>query len=634
MITPCPSPRLTAGTRRFLCDLARDRSGNAMALVAAALVPLVAMLGSGIDISRAYTTESRLQQACDAGALAARKRIGSSLPPSGLVIGQARLVGEKFFDLNFRDGRYDTYDKDFQMSLEPDYSVTGEATLKMPTTIMGIFGFDQIPISVKCTAQLNFTNLDIMMAVDTTGSMAETNPGDTLNKLDSVRAVIRRFRTNLEASKAPATRIRYGFVPYNANVNVGALLRNQWIVPNWNYQSRVMKGQTTTAGRETVYTNWTYVSGTLSPWTTVSEYDASVSESGGYACTGGQPSGSKTINDTFEPPREEPYAGPPEGTQTVEDARRVENGTVYDTIRDGTVCRVRTRTYTNYTHDFQRINRPVNRTATEWTYRPVNVNTGGWRNDTRHCIEERASSEIADYDNVDLSVNRDLDIDAVPVNGNPATQWRPQYHSMIYARYNPRPTWSVPAVDTVDNFERAGTWWMSACPAPSRQLAEMSESDLDTYLATLNADGSTYHDIGMIWAGRLLSPSGLLAAENAPVSPNQPTSRHLIFLTDGQTQAFDLTYGAYGLEPLDRRRWSPGSPMSLVETIEERFLFACKEVKKRNITVWIIAFGTEANDKMVECAGSGYYFEAADSEQLDDAFEAIARTMGDLRISQ
>ena len=95
----------------------------------------------------------------------------------------------------------------------------------------------------------------------------------------------------------------------------------------------------------------------------------------------------------------------------------------------------------------------------------------------------------------------------------------------------------------------------------------------------------------MIWGGRLLSPTGLFAAENADL-PGKPTNRHLIFLTDGLTEPRDIAYGAYGIEPLDQRRWSESSSLSLTQVVEKRFAVACDEVKKRNITVWVIGFGT------------------------------------------
>ena len=108
-------------------------------------------------------------------------------------------------------------------------------------------------------------------------------------------------------------------------------------------------------------------------------------------------------------------------------------------------------------------------------------------------------------------------------------------------------------------------------------------------LRTLTAVGVTYHDIGMIWGGRMLSKDGIFAADNADVA-GKPTNRHLIFLTDGATETLDIAYSAYGIEGLENRRKPAG--LTLNQTVEKRFAFACEEVKKRNITVWVIGFGT------------------------------------------
>ncbi|HEY7808406.1 MAG TPA: hypothetical protein VIC34_14505, partial [Croceibacterium sp.] len=158
-------------------------------------------------------------------------------------------------------------------------------------------------------------------------------------------------------------------------------------------------------------------------------------------------------------------------------------------------------------------------------------------------------------------------------------------------------------------------------------------TQLDSYLATLSPGGNTYHDIGMIWGGRLLSPSGIFASANADVN-GIPTNRNLIMLTDGQTETMDIVYGAYGIEPLDKRRWQPGDKYTLNQTVENRFTFACNEVKKRNITVWFVAFGTSLNPIMTNCAGPGHYFQANNAAELEQAFSQIALHMGDLRISK
>ena len=101
--------------RNFLSRLRKDSSGNTIALVAAALIPLTAMIGGGVDVARIYMTKTRLQQACDAGSLAGRKVMGSGTwTTSGASSAQSQA--ESYFNANFTEGTYGSYD------VEVDYS--------------------------------------------------------------------------------------------------------------------------------------------------------------------------------------------------------------------------------------------------------------------------------------------------------------------------------------------------------------------------------------------------------------------------------------------------------------------------------------------------------------------------------
>ncbi|MEJ2459441.1 MAG: Tad domain-containing protein, partial [Novosphingobium sp.] len=147
-------------------------------IVAAAIAPLLALIGGGIDMGRSYVSETRLQQACDAGVLAARKALGSQVVTTGVVPYSVSIIGNRFFNVNFPSGAYGSTDRAFTMTLEADYSISGNASANVPTTIMRVFGQESVPIAVNCEAKLNFSNTDVMMVLDTTGSMNGTNPGD------------------------------------------------------------------------------------------------------------------------------------------------------------------------------------------------------------------------------------------------------------------------------------------------------------------------------------------------------------------------------------------------------------------------------------------------------------------------
>ena len=627
----------------FLSRLARDRAGNTLMIVAFSLVPIIAMLGGGIDMGRTYLSQSRLQQACDSGVLAARKKLGTTAVVSSTPTSDVKSAGDRFFDINFQSGSYGTVSRTFTMSVESDSSVSGTAAVSVPTTLMKIFGFNNLALTVKCQAKINFSNSDIMMVLDTTGSMRDTNSGDTKPKIDVLRDTVKAFYAQLEAAKTAGTRIRYGFVPYSVNVNVGFLLKSAWLADTWSYHGRVQKDTGLTKQSDNWQTNYTYISGT----------SASTYTQGASTC----PYSSATWVETAH----------------WTDSNGTENWT-YVVNGTDTSCanapedkfNVSSTTYNNYTYTYSQ-KYLGKKTVPDFTWHyglvsesltgmkdsnpnnppvggKVSVTMGGdpdapyafdaWFNG---CIEERKSYEISDYTNVDLNQALDLNIDMVPTT-NPETQWKMSLadiswlHSVTWSNSSPLP-WTPAGEDSDNDYIHAGWSGYAECPSPARKLATMTSSEVSTYVDGLVPGGNTYHDIGMIWGARLISPTGIFAAENADTADG-PTNRNLIFLTDGLTMPRELTYGAYGIEPLDQRRWSTSSTLTLTQTVEKRFSVACSEVKKRNVTVWVIGFGQALNPVLSDCAGLGHSFYASNASALSDIFTTIAASMGDLRVSK
>lgn len=625
----------------FLARLLHDRAGNTIAIVAASLAPILAMAGGGIDMGRSYLSQSRLQQACDAGVLAARKKLGSQVVISGEVPVEVAAAGNRFFNANFRDGSYGTENRDFQMTLNADYSISGTAQVVVPTTIMRMFGFNEVPVEVHCQARLNFSNTDIMMVLDTTGSMGQTNKGDSKPKIQVLRDTVKAFYAQLEGSKTPGTRIRYGFVPYSANVNVGYLLKSGWMVDEWTYNGRkaIDSGQTQTVTTyNTTYSNITGSATAITPYlsSTCPKSTATWKDSNLLTLLLGILTGTTTVKGTSY-------------TCTPGDGGLLVTGTIYNTFQyDWKKTPIGTTQKAIYKWHYSQMPFDVSfmKGASDdspYVGGSLSVQMVGyptpspdWMTATfQGCIEERDTYEITDFGNVDFSKALDLDIDLVPQPGNPATQWRPMLHEISFepeVSNNGSGGFKTPST-TSNDYLQASAVGATACPAKSQKLQEMTSDELNSYLDSLVPAGNTYHDIGMIWGGRLLSPTGIFAEENAD-APGAPTSRHLIFLTDGETAPLDLTYGTYGIEPLDKRRWSQKSKQTLTQVVEDRFTVACDEVKKRNITVWLIGFGTQLNPVMTECAGPGHYFEATNAAELNSIFSKIASAMGDLRITQ
>jgi hypothetical protein len=227
----------------FLTRLARDRRGNTLAMMAALLIPLIGMVGSGVDMARAYMAKAKLQTACDAGATAARRLMGSSAFSDA-----ARQEGKRFFKFNFPIGTMNTstFEPTVEASAGDASAVEVTAATNVPTEIMGIFGVRSIPISVTCIADKDYVNNDIMLVLDVTLSMnCQAGTGSSCLSRDQEHSTsrLRRMREGAAGlyralKDAPGVRTRYGFMPYSMTTNVGRELNSNWIREPANYRAR------------------------------------------------------------------------------------------------------------------------------------------------------------------------------------------------------------------------------------------------------------------------------------------------------------------------------------------------------------------------------------------------------------
>src|SRR3546814_5727577 len=76
----------------------------------------------------------------------------------------------------------------------------------------------------------------------------------------------------------------------------------------------------------------------------------------------------------------------------------------------------------------------------------------------------------------------------------------------------------------------------------SSDVCSSDLSDFDGYVDTLTPNGRTYHDIGLIWGARLISPTGLFASENATTARGGEIQRHVIFMTDRKSTRLNSSH--------------------------------------------------------------------------------------------
>ena len=600
----------------FLRRLARDARGNTIAIMAAAMIPMLAFAGSAVDTARLYVVKTRLQQACDAGVLAGRKTMdqlgGATLDAN------ATTQAKTFFANNFSSGymgtpafNTTTTPYPFTPTKTSEGQVSGTATTQVPMTLMKMFGSATQPITVTCEARFDVADTDIVFVLDTTGSMAclpsdtdatctayvnsagttsYTRPADSSlgaatgvtgsandsvagypgstgyavpenaggSRIAALRQAVVNFYKTVDTNKDPQTRVRYGFVTYSSSVNAGEAIMS--VSPSY------MVG-----GSGSGTTNWTYQSRFINPDVT-SQYQ--VSSSSAYDAT---PQAScNTSTRTPAAVTGQPY--------TFDTSSRASVAVkAWDSAASGSnKCKVTTTIY-----------------GPLWTYGPASFDVrnyltsasvddpsklDGTTNSWQGCIEERDTTPgVSSFSTTSLP--GDLDPDLIP--SSLATQWRPAWPEVAYWRnyvLSTPQSWYGSTANVMDVAGNAGDTDKSAfysssnvpnalslayynsssllkggnaaCGKPVRRVSTMTLQDVTNYVNATDFKplGGTYHDTGMIWGTRLLSTKGIFKGDVAPAVTGRPaTNKVIVFLTDGAMSPSLISYGMYGMEYFDKR---------------------------------------------------------------------------------
>jgi Flp pilus assembly protein TadG len=662
--------RLRQGAKKLL----RDHGGNAMMLTAAALVPVVGIVGSGIDIGRAYMAQLRLQQACDAGVLAGRRTMAA-----GTYSDTAKGEANKMFNFNMPNDIYGSKNVIFASQAQGVSDVAGTASATLPTMVMYIFGTNEFNLAVSCTAKLEISNTDVMLVLDVTGSMNDTNAGDSANKMTGLQnATIDFFKTLTDAQVGDG-RLRFGVVPYSSTANVGNIIYKKnpaWLADAVTLPSRepVTKDvwNNTSTVTSTDYTATAPVpdGGSSNPsWTnTGASGNANTSaKCAALVPNGNYPDPALLINTS------DTVSGNPEidgNTRVTEyDSKRTyEYYTYRYTWSSSKGCREQqlrmtfTRTYTvtktetlskvfdnKYTYKNRTF--PVADIKNGTTSLVTNVGDYGQAqsNVWSGCLMERQTDDFASNETAPADA-LDMDVDLKPTN-DAFTQWSLLIPEIAFARAahpstQPSSTDKVVAVgDVTTNDKTKGNWqnyskyWADGwgvCPAPAMKLTTMTKADqtsFSTYIKSLKPLGGTYHDAGLVWGIRLLSPTGLFADENAEAPNKRTIGRHIVFMTDGAMapNMGNLTFQGY--EYL-MHRVGGTDDAALKARHNNRFLQLCATAQSKQITVWVVSFGVGTDVNLDKCASSGKALESKNTAQLNENFQTIARQISKLRLSQ
>lgn len=212
--------------RRF----ARDDRGNFATIFALTAIPILGLAGAAVDYTNASRMRAQLQEALDGAAIAGARS-------AGRPAAEITQIASSFARANLP-----THLQSMALTVEisndnTTVRVRPTNPVEMPTALLPIIGINSINVSAASEATNGFQDLEIVLVLDNTGSMAG-------QKISVLRTAVRDFVNFFEQISLTAGRpdaVRIGIVPFNRYVRMGTSFRSQ---PWMNFTTNQVDAQT------------------------------------------------------------------------------------------------------------------------------------------------------------------------------------------------------------------------------------------------------------------------------------------------------------------------------------------------------------------------------------------------------
>lgn len=193
-----------------------DRRGSVAATFGIAVIPIVGLIGAAVDYSRTATERNRLQAALDATALAIIHL------PQNSTASQVSAAAQTFFS-NVYVPPYGLRTPQVIAALNSNNSGTSvqlSVSEALPTSILGIIGTSSITVGASTNTINQQQSIEIALALDNTGSMAQNG------KIDSLKTAVGNMLTALEGFSKTQGDVKVSVVPFNTQINIGTASPN------------------------------------------------------------------------------------------------------------------------------------------------------------------------------------------------------------------------------------------------------------------------------------------------------------------------------------------------------------------------------------------------------------------------
>jgi Flp pilus assembly protein TadG len=196
-----------------------DRKGAVGLIVGIAMLAMVASVAMGIDFSRVYLTRVRLQTAIDAAALTAGRELRSSARDQDATL----IFWQNFAVSHVANGLGPLQSQSPGLQITPVNASTLDisATAIVPMVFAKIFGWTQIPITVRAQVVAAGGGLEVALVLDNTNSLGSDG-------IAALKAGATNLVETVYGDSTTASTTWVSVVPFGGEVNIGSAHTN-WL---------------------------------------------------------------------------------------------------------------------------------------------------------------------------------------------------------------------------------------------------------------------------------------------------------------------------------------------------------------------------------------------------------------------
>ncbi|MDF1872913.1 TadE/TadG family type IV pilus assembly protein [Vannielia sp.] len=192
-----------------LAAFARNDEGGLVVLSLFLFICMMLAVGLAIDVMRTEMARTRLQNTVDSAVLAAAS-MEQTMDPT--------VVVEDYFE---KAGLSNQLEGVQVVQGVNHKTVTAHTNTKMPMYFLGMVGIDEMEAKSTGTATSGFTDVEISLVLDISGSMREQASSGGQTKIEHLRTAASSFVDIVINTEQPGT-VSVSLVPYTAQVNASA----------------------------------------------------------------------------------------------------------------------------------------------------------------------------------------------------------------------------------------------------------------------------------------------------------------------------------------------------------------------------------------------------------------------------